>query len=200
MVRSRTSPLDPVNIQGMRRSLAVCVLGALCLCACGLLPLSSGGADAGQVDNTIYPDGGDGALSTMYLEYIDKATQRNNMHSCPSGAFMTGLHLGNNYNLCATGFGSYTSDSVVSTTDGGTVMCPAGMGATGVSALNKQLACAALGPMGHTNADDPAPGTQRCNMHACPAGTVMVGHNADTNLLICAKPDGGALTGSTSCN
>lgn len=128
--------------------------------------------------------------TALGAEGIDYATQRNGMHSCPPGAFVTGIHVGRNLLLCSTGFGGYSpgqekvdDSSQVSGwhPEGDATMhgCPSGA-VTGVHGGNI-LACAPLA-RGSLFVDKEH---QRQGMHACPEGTVLVGFHAARNWLLC---------------
>ncbi len=123
---------------------------------------------------------------------IDLATQRNGMHSCPVGAFVSGVHLSRNELLCSSSFGGY--EAVDEVTDNSTQMtgwhpegngtmhgCPQGMGVTGVYG-GDLLNCAPL-PISPSLFVDKE--TQVMGMHACPEGTVMTGLHASLNWLLC---------------
>src|SRR5262245_26096606 len=61
---------------------------------------------------------------------IDTHTQRHDMHSCPLGQFVTGVHVNNNLLLCSSDFGDYpASEEIVdrNTQEQGMHACPEGM-------------------------------------------------------------------------
>lgn len=133
-------------------------------------------------------DGG----TALWAQTIDRATQRNGMHSCPVGAFVMGVHLERNELLCSSSFGGYqATDEVVDNStqmtgwhpDGDGTMhgCPAGMAVTGVYGGNL-LNCAPLSRSASLFVDKK---TQMMGMHACPEGTVMTGLHASRNWLLC---------------
>src|SRR2546425_305089 len=65
---------------------------------------------------------------------VDTNTQRHDMHSCPLGQFVTGVHVDNNLLLCSNSFGSYSlSQEVVDSSTQSYDMhaCPEGMAMTG---------------------------------------------------------------------
>ncbi|MGH7543937.1 MAG: hypothetical protein ACREK7_08345 [Gemmatimonadota bacterium] len=128
----------------------------------------------------------------LRAQTIDHATQRNGMHSCPVGTFVTGVHLERNQLLCSSGFGGYqNADEVVDHDtqmtgwhpDGDATMhgCPAGMVVTGVYG-GELLNCAPLSRSPSLFVDKK---TQIMGMHACPEGTVMAGLHASRNWLLC---------------
>src|SRR5215471_12504090 len=52
-----------------------------------------------------------GLQATSASEVVDgrntAPTQRNSMHACPAGWFVTGVHVASNLLLCSDGFGGY---------------------------------------------------------------------------------------------
>ena len=152
-------------------------------------------------------------------EFVDgnnPPTARNNMHSCPRGAIVTGVHVNNNQLLCLGHF----ADPAGFLTTGETVTsglqwppdsvtraahaypgpaipwCGPDRYVTGVHVANRSFNCSQFPTagnrnytprLGHIVVDYGTSPTVRQNMHACPRGFVMVGANFDTNTFLCAE-------------
>jgi hypothetical protein len=149
-------------------------------------------------------------------EFIDgntPPTVRNNMHVCPRGAIVTGVHVTNNQLLCLSQFADVggfltTNETVVSGLQwppdavtraahgfSGTAIpwCGPDRYVTGVHVANRSFSCSEFPAasninftkrLGHIVVDG---ATQRSGMHACPRGSVLVGANFDTNTFLCAE-------------
>lgn len=130
----------------------------------------------------------------LWAQTVDTDTQRNDMHSCPVGSFVTGIHVERNLLLCSSSFGGYqATDEVVDNStqrtgwhpDGQGSMhgCPGGMAVTGVHASRNLLSCASLDRLPTSYFVDKE--TQIMGMHACPPGTVVAGIHVANNWLLC---------------
>jgi hypothetical protein len=159
-------------------------------------------------------------------EYVDGAdlgpTQRNSMHSCLPGFVVTGVHVDKNWLLCDGPF-SWTLNAVTDErtdfgltqtnqfpyTNGRTLhWCGPTRMVTGVQVDKNGFSCAdymqrsgAVLPLG-TPFLDGAGGsgaTQRSGMHACPAGSVLVGAYFSENAFLCAERSYCTTDGQVLC-
>lgn len=114
-------------------------------------------------------------------------TQRQGMHACPVGRYLSGVRLDHNMFLCRQqpGF-TYTTGAEFIRRSGGyseanMAACPPGHAVTGLHESKNLLLCA---PYATANRMvDPS--TQRAGMHSCPQGRVMTGLHAGNNQLLC---------------
>lgn len=159
------------------------------------------------------------AGSARAAEIIDgnnPPTVRNNMHSCPPGHIMTGVHVNNNQLLCTGTFEDgqgfltvneqvdfltqWPPDAVTRAAHNYTGpsmhWCGPDRFMTGVHVANNAFNCTAFDTgsnrnyttrLGHLRVDGGANLTVRSGMHACPRGTVMVGAHFATNTFLCAE-------------
>jgi hypothetical protein len=127
-------------------------------------------------------------------EILDQGTQRNGMHSCPVGMFVTGVHVERNKLLCADGYGNYSQETIDRNTQSqGMHACPRGLAVTGIHAGKNLLACAPFdesrvefGKAGWAPMVDKT--TRRQGMHACPHTRPVLGIQVKKNLLLCIGP------------
>ncbi len=147
-------------------------------------------------------------------EFVDgntPPTVRNSMHSCPPFSIVTGVNVAANHLLCLEN--PLTSSERVDTSSqwppdavtraayaytGPSIhWCGPDQYVTGVDVLNNRFNCARfptatttlnytqrLGTIVVNGAPNP---TQRSGMHACPAGTVLVGAHFGNNTFLCAE-------------
>ena len=163
------------------------------------------------------------APAARAAESVDAApalTVRNNMHACPAGSIVTGVHVARNQLLCLGRFvdprgnmtrnervdqgarpdNQWPPDAVTRAAHAytGPAMhwCGPNRYVTGVHVANNAFSCAELpaatnrnytSRLGHLIVDSGSRPTQRSNMHACPAGTVLVGAHFATNTFLCAE-------------
>src|SRR5262245_27077365 len=149
-------------------------------------------------------------------EIVDDTTVRNNMHSCPSGYIMTGVHVGNDDLLCTGRFensgqnltvneivdsgGSNAwppdSETRVAHNYTGPAMhwCGPDRFMTGVHVGNNQFNCSRFTSSFFGRNYTTSLGhvivdssTSRNGMHACPRGTILVGAHFGSNLFLCAE-------------
>jgi hypothetical protein len=118
------------------------------------------------------------------------STQRNHMHSCPLGSFVSGVQVARNLLLCTTAPLETSSEIVDSGTQShGMHACPEGYVMTGIQVSKNQLACTQLNaPLIPRFVDVGGPhdlGTQRQGMHACPVGKPLSGIHVAKNLNLC---------------
>ena len=159
-----------------------------------------------------------GAGAARAGEIVDgnpSPTVRNNMHVCPPGRIVTGVHVPNNQLLCQGLFTDSTSflttgETVVSGlswppesvtraayayTGASIPWCGPDRYVTGVHVVNRQFSCAQFPwemrnttrRLGHLVVDGGSGMTMRNSMHACPRGTLLVGANFDNNTFLCAR-------------
>jgi hypothetical protein len=116
----------------------------------------------------------------------DHDTRRLEMHRCPVGLFMTGIHRGNELLLCEW-FGGSSGELIDSGPGPYTHhTCPEGYAMTGLHIGRDQLACAQLAVGGNGyGLGGPNPMRTRFGMGACDEGDVMVGYSADRNEILC---------------
>ena len=127
---------------------------------------------------------------------IDRGTQRNGMHSCPTGQFVVGVHVDKNWLQCSGEFGSYSpSDEIIDRTTirrrrnqvQGMHTCPVGMAMTGLHVTEERLACA---PVSRSFPRFVDIGTQRSGMHICAEGSPVSGIHVNRNLFLCGTSGG----------
>lgn len=130
----------------------------------------------------------------------EPVTVRNGMHTCPRGYFVTGVHVANNDLLCNGYFGYTMNPEVVRSFrlivgNRNFVRCGANEFVTGVHVGNQTLSCSSFAGSAHGDynptlgamfIDEPPGQTVRANMHACPAGSVLVGADWNRNSFLCA--------------
>jgi len=154
------------------------------------------------------------AAQARASEIIDQSTVRNNMHSCPPGFIMTGVHVGNDDLLCTGRFENSGQNLTVNeVVDSGNPWppdtetrvahnytgpdmhwCGPDRFMTGVHVGNNQFNCSRFTStligrnyttsLGHVIVDG---STSRSGMHACPRGTILVGAHFGSNLFLCAE-------------
>jgi hypothetical protein len=98
-----------------------------------------------------------------------------NMHCCPRGMAMTGVHLGANLFKCASisgGFAEFALDAWWGP------LCPYEPDTVNRNFRGASFSCV----------------MPRNNMHVCPLGWVMIGYNQTNNELLCGRPNGGNAT------
>ena len=137
-------------------------------------------------------------------------TQRFLMHACPPNRYLTGVHSGKNWFLCATFPGaSYNAntDEHEDPQGGGRHFelgkpevhsCPPGSVMSGFSREKDLLLCVPS-PFGNSGVrtrffSGTTGSTERATMHACPTGQVMAGINVDMNVLDCEGQTSAART------
>ena len=83
------------------------------------------------------------------LGQVDRDTERNGMHSCPTGKFVAGVNLRDNLLICTISHGTYSrSEEIVDRSQQNRVRgeellsCPEGMAMTGYHWRNNVIACA----------------------------------------------------------
>ena len=163
--------------------------------------------------------------ASMATEFIDRGTVRNDMHACPRGAVVTGVHVDSNLLLCEgagfnlsgapgvarerTDFGATASNQFTYTNGRTLHWCGSGSMVTGVRVDRNGFSCAnfvsrdgTVLPLG-TPFLDGAPGvsavTARSGMHACPVGTVLVGAFFADNAFLCAPRNYCTTDGTIQC-
>jgi hypothetical protein len=123
-------------------------------------------------------------------------TQRNNMHTCPEGLYIVGVHVNRNAFLCSNEFGTYQAsqenvdgDDEAPTQRSNMHACPSGSAVTGIHVDNNWLTCAPVtaGIKSESVDGDDEAVTVRGNMHACPAGSLLLGIHVDNNDLLCGR-------------
>lgn len=123
-------------------------------------------------------------------------TERNNMHTCPEGWYIVGVHVDRNAFLCSDELGTYLvsqefvdGDDEAPTQRSNMHACPAGSAVTGIHVDNNWLSCAPVkaGIQSEIIDGDDESVTIRGNMHACPAGSVLVGIHVDNNDFLCGQ-------------
>lgn len=123
---------------------------------------------------------------TSLGQIVDSGTQRNNMHACPPGYFVIGVHVGNNKLLCSNTLqilrGEYVEKN--NTYSGGVKMrsCQEGYVVTGLHVGKNQLSCAPIKNKIPYQVDTR---TQSHGMHACPGNSPVAGIHVGKNLLLC---------------
>lgn len=121
------------------------------------------------------------------VEKADYGTQRQGMHACPAGSYMTGAHLAQNVFLCAT-FTHSTYKLAYEKVDAGTQqlgmhVCPKGTVMTGFHAGRNLLLCAPFAEGGGRRFVDTS--TQRNGVHACALDMPMAGIHVGNNAFAC---------------
>jgi hypothetical protein len=156
------------------------------------------------------------ARAAEIIDGNNPPTVRNNMHSCPPGYIMTGVHVNNNQLLCTGPFeagqsfltvneqldflSQWPPDAVTRAAHNytGPTMhwCGPNRFMTGVHVANNTFNCTEFASgsnqnyttrLGHIVTDGGANLTVRSNMHACPRGSVLVGANFASNTFLCAE-------------
>lgn len=138
-----------------------------------------------------FPNASQGSLTASFEDRCDGGshiTQRQGMHACPVGMYMTGAHLSSNHFLCKSfpGRTYQTFEEIIdtgATQQLGMHTCPRGFALTGLHAGKNHFLCAPFANQGASSVDT---GTQRQGMHACPVGKVQTGLHAGNNWLACA--------------
>jgi hypothetical protein len=167
------------------------------------------------------------AFATEFTDGLGgRITVRNDMHACPRGGVVTGVHVDSNLLLCeehpsfslagAPGVAQETTDFGVTRTNqfpytnGRTLhWCGPNAMVTGVHVDRNGFSCArwvsrdgTVLPSG-TPFLDGAPGvsavTVRSAMHACPVGTVLVGAFFAENAFLCAARNYCTTDGAIGC-
>jgi hypothetical protein len=156
------------------------------------------------------PPSGPGVSSFANPSGFAPYTQRRTMHACPPNRYMSGVHVANNWFLCANFAGTaYTPDyeansdeSIDPSAQNNGVpnivsrahACPTGLVMSGYH-QNKDLLLCVPSPFGNNgvrtrdfNPESSAGGTIRADMHACPSGQVMAGIDYNENILLCEAP------------
>ncbi|MEP3279156.1 MAG: hypothetical protein ABJO38_22295, partial [Stappiaceae bacterium] len=148
-----------------------------------------------QCDDKTLISCGSGSFTPSRIEDAPPGhTARYNMHACPSGHVVTGVHADRNILLC---FGPTNSPLLLDQTDpkfkplpfavpgeSPIQRCHSGNVITGVHAGRNSFTCmAATGPLGPPTVDRT---TVDRNMHACPSGSVLVGVDFRTNRFLCS--------------
>lgn len=142
-----------------------------------------------------------GLWSAAFTETLDKApgTQRNGMHSCPLGMFVSGVHVGKNQLLCTPGYATggpeiVDGDNEKPTQCNGMHCCPQQTAVTGIHVGKNWLACAPFDPtkveygkLGWAPRVDKGE-TQRQGMHACPDARPLLGIHVGKNHFTCIGP------------
>jgi hypothetical protein len=123
---------------------------------------------------------------TLRPPMTDHDTRRYEMHACPPGLFMTGIHRGNDLLLCEW-FGGAVGELIDSgTSPYGTRRCPDGYAMTGLHIGRNQFACAQIASGGgHYTLGGVNPMRTRFGMGACYEGDVMAGYNASEDSILC---------------
>lgn len=144
------------------------------------------------------------AVPASAYEIIDgdnELTVRNNMHTCPWGFIVSGVHVNNNDLLCTGYFGWSMGSEVVRNLQlfighRRFVRCAHNEFVTGIHVANRTLSCSKFTGsatdtydpnLGSLFIDEGAGLTVRANMHACPTDSVLVGADWDTNSFLCAE-------------
>jgi hypothetical protein len=153
-------------------------------------------------------------LAGNAVEFVDgdnePVTVLNNMHACPPGFVVSGVHVDSNLLLC-TGYFGYLLDPPVLVRGisastpipdvapfpfDGTSMhwCGPGRMVRGVHVAGNRFTCQSfdrittqeMGPLGPPFLDRGNARTVRAGMHACPVGSVLVGAHFVSNTFLCA--------------
>ncbi|HKH45311.1 MAG TPA: RICIN domain-containing protein [Thermoanaerobaculia bacterium] len=142
-------------------------------------------------------------------------TVRNNMHSCPPGYILTGVHVNNNQLLCTgqfeNGQSNLTVNEIVDSgganawppdaetraahnyTGSAMHWCGPNRFMTGVHVANNAFNCSEFASGSSRNYTNRLghlvvdTSTVRNGMHACPRGTVLVGAHFGNNAFLCAE-------------
>lgn len=135
------------------------------------------------------PNASQGALTLSFDDRCDggaHTTLRQNMHACPVGMYMTGVHLNSNHFLCKSFPGNtyqpFQELIDTNTSQFGMHNCPTGFAMTGLHYNSNRLLCAPFA-QGARSVDN---GTLRQGLHACPVGQVQTGLHGNNNQLTCA--------------
>lgn len=151
--------------------------------------------NAGLNTNEVAIDNGDDSVTcnlsvwpsppVLLPPVVDHDTRRYEMHACPEGRFMSGIHRGNDLLLCEW-YGGASGEVIDSGTNrSGVRACPLGYAMTGMHLARNEYACAPLktdseGFYTHGNIHT------RLGMGACLKGEVLTGYNADSDTFLCA--------------
>jgi hypothetical protein len=116
-------------------------------------------------------------------EFIDAATMRNGIRSCPGGAFLTGEHQDRDLLMCSSAFANQGLEYLdYSTVVGGNSHgCLAGYEMTGLSVSRNVFGCARTDGAARARFWN----GERLNMLACEADKAMYGLNAGSNWAFC---------------
>lgn len=148
-------------------------------------------------------------------EIVDTTNVRNDMHSCPPGFIMTGVHVGNDDLLCTGRFENgqnLTVNEIVDSAGNNTWppdpetraahnytgpamhWCGPDRFMTGVHVGRNQFNCSQFAATGIGRNYTTSLGhvlvdttTARNGMHACPLGTILVGAHFGSNRFLCAE-------------
>jgi hypothetical protein len=156
------------------------------LAICLIAGAFGGQAVAGEFTDT-------GTQTRIFVNFIGIESNVD-LHMCRGGAFMVGVHVGENRFLCDDSIGfmgkTYAPSDLKPNYAPGRqdrysshrmAACPPGTAMTGLHVGKNVLLCAPL----QTNDLFVDASTERAKMHACPAGSVMVGIHVGRNLLLC---------------
>jgi hypothetical protein len=127
-------------------------------------------------------------LCAGYLlnETVDTSSHIGDTHTCPTGQFMTGVHIVENRFLCSN-LWSRASPKINSYSAAGMNACPLGWAMVGYNNSKNEVLCAQLSPAPRTKSPTSQDvGTQRQGMHACPPRSVLSGIDAEHNVLLCS--------------